>query len=67
MNPALKKTVHILLYVLALATLWVAMGLGLQYHITVGPFNVATILLFAAPGIAIVNTLWIFWPKQQVR
>ena len=52
MNPALKRTAHILLYVLALATLWAAMGLGLQYHITVGPFNVATILLFAAPAIA---------------
>lgn len=67
MNPMLRRISHILLYVLALAVLWAAMGLGLQHHITVGPVNVATILLFAALGIAAANTIWLFWPKQQHR
>ena len=65
MNPAIRRTAHILLYVLALAVLWVAMGLGLQHNVTVGSVNVATVLLFAAPGIALANTIWLFWPKQQ--
>lgn len=56
----LRSTAQILLYLLALAVLWVGLGIGLQYD----P-NIGTIMLFAAVGIAGVNTFWVFRVKRQ--
>ena len=62
MSRYIRLTAHVLLFILALAALWVGLGLGLQYNPTIG-----TITVFAALGIAAANTFWIFRPRQQHR
>lgn len=62
MRRSIRITAHILLFALALAVLWVGLGVGLQYNPTIG-----TIMLLAALGIAAANTFWIFRAKGQRR
>lgn len=60
MSRVFRPTAQILLYLLALAVLWVGLGIGLQHDPTIG-----TIMLFAALGIAAANTFWVFRVKRQ--
>ena len=62
MRRNIRIIAHILLFALALAVLWIGLGVGLQSNPTIG-----TIMLFAALGIAAANTFWIFRAKGQRR
>ena len=62
MSRKVRITAHILLFALALAVLWVGLGVGLQSNPTIG-----TIMLFAALGVAAANTFWIFRTRGQRR
>ena len=67
MNPKLKITAHILVFLAALAVFWAGLGLGLQYSIAIGPLNIATVMLIAATAIAALNIAWIARDQQQHR
>ena len=55
----MKKTAHILLFVLAGIVFYLGLGAGLQYSATVG-----TVLWTVAGAILALNLLWIFLARK---
>ncbi len=62
MSGVARVTVHILLFVLAIAVFYIGLGIGLQHNPTIG-----SVLWFAAAAIAGLNLIWILRWRRKPR
>ena len=63
MSGALRVTVHVLLFVLAIIVFYVGLGIGLQYNSTIG-----SVLWFTAAAIAGLNLIWLMrWRRKPTK
>ncbi len=62
MHPALKKTAHVLLFVVAFVVFYVGLFVGLQVNA-----NGGTLLWLAAAAIAGLNILWMIRSEKKGR
>ncbi len=63
MSGALRVTVHVLLFVLAIIVFYVGLGIGLQHNATIG-----SVLWFTAAAIAGLNLIWLMrWRRKPTK
>ena len=63
MSGAVRVTVHILLFVLAIVVFYVGLGIGLQHNPTIG-----SVLWFTAAAIAGLNLIWLMrWRRKPTK